>query len=112
MRWAGFTSTVAHAGGPPFQAYALGQGLDSRVYVGTGVMFFAVVNAAKLVPYAALGQLDGTNLATSLVLIPLAPLGVVTGVWLVHRLDSALFYRIVYGLVFATGLKLLWDGLA
>ena len=108
---AGFTSTVAHAGGPPFQAYALAQNLPHTVYVGTGVMFFAAVNAAKLMPYAALGQLDGANLATSVVLLPLAPAGVLAGVWLVHRINGDVFYRIVYALVFVTGLKLLWDGL-
>ena len=109
---AGFTSTIAHAGGPPFQAYTLPQKLDHRLYVGTGVMFFFAVNAAKLIPYAALGQFSGENLAASLVLAPLAPVGVLAGVWLVKRIDGALFYRIIYALVFATGCKLLWDGLA
>ena len=108
---AGFTSFIAHAGGPPFQAYALPQNLDHRVYAGTGVMFFFAVNAVKLIPYAALGQFSGENLATSLVLLPLAPLGVLAGVWMVKRMDGAVFYRIIYGLVFVTGCKLLWDGM-
>ena len=107
---AGFTSFIAHAGGPPFQAYALPQNLPHRVYAGTGVMFFFVVNAVKLVPYAALGQLSGANLATSLMLLPLAPIGVLVGVWLVKRIDGDAFYRIIYALVFVTGCKLLWDG--
>ena len=108
---AGFTSFIAHAGGPPFKAYALPQGLDHRIFAGTGVMFFFAVNAVKLIPYTALGQFSAENLTTSLVLLPLAPLGVLTGVWLVNRIDGDLFYRIIYGLVFATGCKLLWDGL-
>lgn len=106
---AGFTSFIAHAGGPPFQAYAIPQGLPHRIYAGSAVMFFFVVNAVKLVPYGALGQLDKTNLMTSAILAPLAPIGVLMGVWLVKRIDSALFYRIIYGLIFLTGLKLLWD---
>ena len=40
----GFTSFVAHAGGPPFQIYMLPQKLDKRLYVGTSVMFFWAVN--------------------------------------------------------------------
>ncbi len=108
---AGFTSFIAHAGGPPFQAYAIPQGLEKRLYAGTAVMFFAVVNFVKLVPYAMLGQFDKTNLTTSLILIPLAPVGVLIGVWLIKRIDQELFYRILYGLIFAVGLKLLWDGL-
>ena len=109
---AGFTSFVAHAGGPPFQAYALPQNLEKRVYAGTAVMFFFVVNFVKLLPYAMLGQLDQINLTISLILIPLAPVGVLIGAALVKRIDQESFYRIMYGLIFAVGLKLLWDGLA
>ena len=107
--FAGFTSFIAHAGGPPFQAYAIPQGLPHRIYAGSAVMFFFVVNAVKLVPYAALGQLDMTNLTTSAVLFPIAPIGVLIGVWLTKHIDGVLFYRIIYGLIFLTGLKLLWD---
>ena len=106
---AGFTSFIAHAGGPPFQAYAIPQGLPHRIYAGSAVMFFFIINAVKLVPYAALGQLDMTNLTTSAVLLPIAPIGVLFGVWLTKRIDGMLFYRIIYGLIFITGLKLLWD---
>lgn len=108
---AGFTSFLAHAGGPPFQAYVIPQGLPARIYAGTAVMFFAVVNLVKLVPYFLLGQLGTNNLTISLYLIPLAPIGVLLGAWLVKRIDQDLFYRILYGLVFCVGLKLLWDGL-
>lgn len=108
---AGFTSFIAHAGGPPFQAYAIPQGLEKRIYAGTAVMFFFVVNFVKLLPYAMLGQFDKTNLTTSLILIPLAPIGVLIGVWLIKRIDQDVFYRILYGLIFAVGVKLLWDGL-
>ena len=108
---AGFTSFLAHAGGPPYQAYAIPQELEKRLYAGTAVMFFTVVNAVKLIPYAMLGQLDMTNLTISLWLIPLAPIGVLLGAWLVTRINQDLFYKILYGLVFCVGLKLLWDGL-
>ena len=108
---AGFTSFLAHAGGPPFQAYAIPQGLEKRIYAGTSVMFFTVVNAVKLVPYAMLGQFDETNLSTSLVLIPLAPIGVLIGVWLIKRIDGAVFFRVLYALLVCVGIKLLWDGL-
>lgn len=108
---AGFTSFIAHAGGPPFQAYAIPQNFPHRIYAGSAVMFFFVVNAVKLGPYWALGQFDQTNLTTSAMLLPLAPIGVLLGVWMIKRINGALFYRIMYGLIFLTGLKLLWDGL-
>jgi len=107
----GFTSFIAHAGGPPFQAYAIPQELEKRVYAGTSVMFFFFVNMVKVVPYALLGQFDTANLTTSLMLVPLAPVGVLLGVWLVKRIDQTVFFNIIYGLIFCVGLKLLWDGL-
>ena len=109
---AGFTSFIAHAGGPPFQAYAIPQGLEKRIYAGTAVMFFTVVNAVKLIPYAMLGQFDKTNLSTSLMLMPLAPIGVLIGVWLIKRIDETVFFRVLYALLVMVGAKLLWDGLS
>ena len=107
----GFTSFVAHAGGPPIIAFLLPMKLAPRVLSATLAVYFAVLNAVKVVPYAALGLLDWRNLATSLLLLPLAPLGVWAGVWLVRRVSSTWFYRLAYVGMFLTGAKLLWDGL-
>ena len=106
----GLTSTIAHAGGPPLGVYLLPQKLDKAILVGTTVIFFAVINAVKLVPYAWLGLLDARNLLTSLVLMPLAPFGIWLGVWLLRRLSQELFYRIAYAMLAIVGAKLLWDG--
>ena len=51
-------------------------------------------------------------MATALVLLPLAPVGVWLGVRLARRVSPQLFYRLVYFGMLLTGLKLLWDGLA
>jgi len=53
-----------------------------------------------------LGQLSADNLATSLVLLPLAPLGIELGRWLLERINGVLFYRIVHSLLLIAGLKL------
>jgi uncharacterized membrane protein YfcA len=108
----GFTSTLAHAGGPPFAVYMLPQGLDKTVLVGTSVVFFLVLNYVKLVPYHFLGQLSPGNLAASLLFAPLAPIGIWIGVWLHRRISEAAFYQVSYTLLFATGLKLVWDALS
>ena len=108
----GITSTIAHSGGPPLSVYLLPQQLEKAVMVGTSVIFFAVINVVKVVPYAWLGLFDARNLSTSVVLLPLAPLGIWLGVALMHRLSEALFYRICYGLLLVVGVKLLWDGAA
>ena len=108
---AGFTSFVAHAGGPPINAYMLPQRLDPRVLSATLAVFFAAVNAAKWLPYAALGLIDLRNMATALVLMPLAPLGVWLGVRLTRYVSATWFYRLAYTGMFLTGAKLLYDGL-
>jgi uncharacterized membrane protein YfcA len=107
----GLTSTVAHAGGPPLAVYLYPLRLDRAKLVATTVVFFGVINYVKLVPYFFLGQLSAQNLLTSLVLLPLAPMGVALGVWLAKRIEDRLFYRIVYVMLFVTGVKLVWDGL-
>jgi uncharacterized membrane protein YfcA len=108
----GFTSFVAHAGGPPIQAYVLPLRMEPVRLAATTAVLFAGINLSKWIPYAWLGLLDLRNLATSLVLMPLAPLGVWVGVWATRRLSSALFYRVAYVGMGAAGLKLLYDGVA
>lgn len=109
---AAFTSTLAHAGGPPFQIHVLPQMLDKFVFVGTSTMFFAAVNALKVAPYLALGQLSAANLATSLALMPLAVATNFLGVWLVRRTPTELFYKITYVLVFVIAAELIRSGAA
>ena len=109
---AGFTSMIAHAGGPPFQIYVMPQQLPRDIFVGTGVMFFAAVNLIKVAPYLALGQLSRENLMTSLVLFPLAIASTWAGVWLVRRVSGDRFYDIIYVLLLLLGGKLMWDGFA
>jgi uncharacterized protein len=107
----GFTSFIAHAGGPPAMVYLVPQQLDRTTYVATVNLFFLVMNAAKLVPYAWLGQLSLPSLRTSLVLAPLVPLGVWFGLWLHRRVDEARFQRLVVLFMLATGAELLIQGL-
>lgn len=108
----GFTSTLAHAGGPPFAVYMLPQKLDKSLLVGTSAVFFLVVNYVKLVPYGFLGQLNFSNLTASLVFSPLAPIGIWLGVWLHRRISDRAFYQVSYALLFLTGSKLIWDAVA
>lgn len=106
----GFTSFISHAGGPPVSAYVIPLRLPPVTFTATLAFFFFVINLSKWIPYAWLGLLDMRNMATSLVLLPLAPIGVWIGVRLARRIDPVLFYRILYLGMFFTGIKLLWDG--
>jgi uncharacterized membrane protein YfcA len=107
---AGFTSQVAHAGGPPFQVYALSKRFERDVFIGTSTVFFAVVNYMKVPAYIALGQFNRTNLLVSAALIPLAIFATWAGVVLVRKVSSDRFYTLIYILLVLLGVKLIWDG--
>ena len=107
----GFTSFISHAGGPPILQYLLPQGMDRVRMVGTTTIYFAVVNFAKLLPYGVLGLLDMSNAATSLALLPAAPVGYWLGLKLLKRLPAAPFNLAVAIAMLLTGLKLVADAL-
>jgi len=108
----GVTSQIAHAGQPPFQIYVLPKRLARDVLVGTTAIFFAAVNWIKVPAYLALGQFTRAHLLTSLAMMPLALASTLAGIWLVRRVDADRFYTLIYWLMLAIGLKLIWDGVA
>ena len=108
---AGFTSFVAHAGGPPLSAYVIPLRLSPIKFTATMAFFFFVINLSKWLPYAWLGLLDLRNMTTSLALLPLAPLGVWLGLRLAKSISPNLFYRLLYLGMLLTGCKLVWDAL-
>ncbi|MDP5054264.1 MAG: sulfite exporter TauE/SafE family protein [Congregibacter sp.] len=106
----GFTSFSIHAGGPPFAMYLLPKRLPPLIYAGTAGLFFAVVNVIKLPAYYALGQFGVNNLAYSLVLVPIAPLGVLLGRRLVQLSNPGVYYKIISLFLVLVGIKLMFDG--
>jgi hypothetical protein len=104
---AGFTSTLAHAGGPPATMYLLPQKLPRDIFVGTTVIFFASVNLVKLIPYGALGLLRVGNLLTIAILAPLSFIGVRLGIYLNKRFTDLWFNRLVYTILLLTGIQLI-----
>lgn len=107
---AGFTSQVAHAGGPPFQIYVLPRRLPRDAFIGTSAIFFAAVNWMKVPAYVALGQFTPKVLATAGVLLPLAIASTWAGVWVVRKVPAEGFYRVIYVLLVVVGGKLIFDG--
>ena len=109
---AGLTSFISHVGGPPLSMYLLPQRLPKEVFAGTMVVYFAIMNLMKIAPLAALGLFTARNLWTSAVLAPVAIFATGLGVWLVRRMSTEWFYRVMYALLFVVALKLTWDGFA
>jgi uncharacterized membrane protein YfcA len=107
---AGFASTVAQAGGPPYQIFVLAQKMPKMTFVGTTAIFFAALNWMKVVPYLALGQFSTTGFGTSLALLPLAIATNAFGFWLVRVTPQELFYRVTYIIMFIISVELVREG--
>ncbi len=106
----GFSSFVAHAGGPPVKGYLLQQGFEKSTFVGTNTVFFCTLNALKFVAYVGLGHLSAESLQISAVLSPMLAVGIGIGFWLHGKVDQRKFTHIVNVLLFAAGVRLIWDG--
>ena len=102
----GFTSFVAHAGGPPFQVYTLPQKLPKMVFAGTTTLVFAVVNLAKIIPYSSIYPYTAESFKISAVLLPVAAIGTVVGKKLIERLSEKLFFLTVQIALFLISIKL------
>ncbi|MBL8480578.1 MAG: sulfite exporter TauE/SafE family protein, partial [Rhodocyclaceae bacterium] len=108
----GFTSTLAHAGGPPVILYLLRQKIDRQTFVASTVYFFTFLNLAKLPFYLALGIFTRDTLIMSALLIPLVPIGVWTGLRVLALIPERVFFVLTTLALGLSGLKLVWDGLA
>ncbi|MFK8041303.1 sulfite exporter TauE/SafE family protein [Congregibacter sp.] len=106
----GFTSFSIHAGGPPFAMYLLPKKLPPLIYAGSAGLFFTVVNIVKLPAYYALAQFTRENLVNSLVLVPIAPLGVLLGRKLVQISNPKVYYKVISFFLVIVGIKLILDG--
>lgn len=109
---AGFTSFLAHAGGPPLNMFLLKQKLQRSEFLATAVYFFAAINLFKLYPYIALEQFNKQVLWQGALLIPVALIGVALGKWLQAHLSKKVFLNIIYVLLFGLGCKLLYSALS
>ncbi|WP_299477776.1 sulfite exporter TauE/SafE family protein [uncultured Paracoccus sp.] len=109
---AGYTSFVSHSGAPPYQVYAQPLRMSSTLYAGTTTVFFAIVNAVKLIPYAALGQLNPSNLKVSAMLILPAVLGGWLGLKLLRIIPQDLFYKLITWALLLVSIRLIWSSVA
>tara|TARA_Y100000590_G_scaffold470426_1_gene664815 strand:+ start:3122 stop:3859 length:738 start_codon:yes stop_codon:yes gene_type:complete len=108
---AGYTSFLIHAGGPPLNFYLLPLKMDKTIYVATFTLAFAIINAVKLIPYYFLGQLATSNMLISLILLPLAPIGIIIGYYLHKKVSEKIFYNLIYFFLAIGGIKLIYDGI-
>jgi len=106
----GFSSFTAHAGAPPVQIYLLPRGLDKSTFQSTVIMYFTLVNLAKVPPYFLLGQFTKPVMMTALMMLPAAGIGVFLGYRLQKLIPEQAFFKVMHALLFVTGSKLTYDG--
>ncbi len=93
---AGLTSTIAHSAGPIVSIYLLEQRMEKRLLVGTMVLFFLIVNVAKLPTYFGMGLINPSTLWAGLWTLPLIPVGVWLGLWMHKRIPEKPFVAVMY----------------
>jgi uncharacterized membrane protein YfcA len=108
--WAsGFTSFIAHAGGPPANMYLLYRGLEKSVYAATNLAMFMVGNFLKLIPYGLLIWAEPWTLVAAAFLAPAVPAGVWLGKWMHDRLEQQRLFFWCYALLSGAAAKLFYD---
>ncbi len=109
---AGVTSTLAHAAGPVAAMFLLPQRMSKGAYVATTVVFFAIVNQLKLIPFIALGLINAETLGAGAVLLPGVVAGAVLGLLLHSRVPQRAFTAVVYALLAVAGGHMTYKALA
>lgn len=104
---AGFTSFIAHAGGPPMSFYLINQKLIKEQFLATAVVFLAAVNFVKVVPYTLLGLFSVADMLPSLMMIPVAWLGVKLGVIVQQKINERYFFCVTFILLIFLGFRLI-----
>ena len=101
-------STVAHAGGLIMAVYLIQKRANPRIFVGTLVLFFAIINLFKLVAYFNIGIITSQTMLLVGALAPVIILGGMAGNVLNKKIPPELFRLIVLVLIFFIGIRLQW----
>ena len=105
----GFTSFCVHAGGTPLSVYLLPLRMKKEVYVGTRVIFFSCINLIKFPFYINLSIVTIDSIKQSLLLFPLAVLGIGIGYQILKVIKETAFYNFIYILILFSSAKLIFD---
>ncbi len=92
---AGFCTMVANAAGPVMSIYLLAMRLPKLEFMGTGAIFFLLLNWLKVPFMVNLGMINPTSFQLNLWLAPAVVLGALTGRWLAGRLSQRWFETII-----------------
>lgn len=103
----GVGSAVANLGAPPFTAYMLLQKVTPTAFVGTTTLLFAIINLIKVPGYFTNGILTLATVRQILWALPIIPVGVWLGKFIISRMDQRIFERILIAMLALMGLWML-----
>lgn len=105
---AGFMTLVANAAGPLMAIYLLAMRLPKMEFVGTGAVFFMLLNLFKVPFMVNLGLINAASFSLNLLLAPAVFAGALLGRKILVKLNQRLFENLALGLSAAAGLRLLF----
>ncbi len=105
---AGFTTLVANAAGPLMAIYLLAMRLPKMEFMGTGSVFFFLLNSFKVPFMVNLDLITWESARGNLVLAPAVFAGAFIGRWLLPKIDQRLFENLALWASLAAGVKLLF----
>lgn len=106
---AGFTTLVANAAGPLMAIYLLAMRLPKLAYVGTGAVYFMLMNWFKVPFMVNLDLINGPSLWLNLWLAPAVLVGTFFGKKILTWIDQRKFENLALILAALAGVKLLFS---
>ncbi|MBC8421005.1 MAG: sulfite exporter TauE/SafE family protein [Desulfobacterales bacterium] len=103
----GMASSVIHAGGLVMSFYLIQKSRDKRAFVGTFVLFFAIINLLKVFAYVSIDILNVEIVLLAAIISPLIILGGFWGNALNKRVSQKTFRAVVLALILVIGIGLL-----
>jgi len=103
----GVASSVIHAGGLVMSLYLIQKARDKRAFVGTFVLFFAIINLLKVFAYLRIEILTSEIVLLTVIISPLIILGGFLGNALNKRVSHKTFRALVLAVILIIGINLL-----
>lgn len=103
----GVASSVIHAGGLVMSLYLIQKSRDKRAFVGTFVLFFAIMNFLKVIAYLRIEILTPEIVLLAAIISPLIILGGSLGNALNKKVSQKTFRAVVLAVILTIGINLL-----
>ena len=104
----GFSSALAHTGGPPVSVYLLMQDIPPGVFNATAAIFFLILNWIKVPYYWYAGLFNFQLLWQVAWILPLVPIGVWLGKQFSNKVNKETFDQVMVALLVIASILLIF----